>query len=164
MVYLWIASSAAFFARKNNMPEINPKNLPVGTSAGGVIVRLDDEWLVALTREAHDTGEIWYLPKGHIESGETIEMAARREIEEETGLSEFSHWQYVGERQRESMVGTEWKIIHYFFGITRQAELKPIATDKVHVAQWFPLFGEVPVCTEEQREMLQIAKTLVNVL
>jgi 8-oxo-dGTP pyrophosphatase MutT (NUDIX family) len=56
----------------------------VETSAGGVVFRRtgnDIEFLLI-----RDPYENWGLPKGHIEGGETPEQAARREVEEETGL------------------------------------------------------------------------------
>jgi 8-oxo-dGTP pyrophosphatase MutT (NUDIX family) len=146
------------------MLEINPKKLPTTISAGGVIVRFDGAWYVALTKWKDDASGIWYVPKGHIEGEENLEQAARREIDEEVGLNKFTKWQYLGEKQRESLFDTEWKIIHYFFGVTEQSELQPTATDKIHVAQWFPLFSEVPVCTDEQREIIAAAKEIIKSL
>ena len=84
------------------------------------------------------------------------------EIKEEVGLDDFSDWQYIGEKQRASLVKEEWKIIHYYFGITTQVELKPTATDKHHVAKWFPLFSDLPVCTDEQREIIAAAQIIVK--
>jgi len=54
-------------------------------SAGGVIYRWRDDGIdVALI--ATSGGVRWGLPKGHIAFEETPQHAARREIEEETGL------------------------------------------------------------------------------
>jgi 8-oxo-dGTP pyrophosphatase MutT (NUDIX family) len=54
-------------------------------SAGGVVYRHNGAQIdVALIyRTRHDD---WSLPKGHIETGESREQAALREIKEETGL------------------------------------------------------------------------------
>ena len=55
------------------------------TSAGGVVVRTDAGVEVCLIRPTGRT--VWGLPKGGIESGETLAQAAVREVAEETGIS-----------------------------------------------------------------------------
>jgi 8-oxo-dGTP diphosphatase len=50
-------------------------------SAGGVVVR--DGRVLLVHRDRYDD---WSLPKGKLESGESWEEAALREVEEETGL------------------------------------------------------------------------------
>lgn len=52
-------------------------------AAGGVVTNSSDEILFI-----HRIGK-WDLPKGKIEKGESLEQAALREIEEETGLKEL---------------------------------------------------------------------------
>ncbi|MGK3996655.1 NUDIX domain-containing protein [Sorangium sp. So ce1024] len=48
-----------------------------------VLVRLGDRFLLVHERK-HD--QLWYLPAGRVEPGETFEEAARRETLEETGV------------------------------------------------------------------------------
>ena len=55
------------------------------TSAGGVVVRTGAGVEVCLIRPVGRT--VWGLPKGGIESGETLRQAAVREVAEETGIS-----------------------------------------------------------------------------
>lgn len=50
-------------------------------SAGGLVGRGDEALLIALKG-----GDRWQIPKGHVEAGETVEQAAVREVEEETGV------------------------------------------------------------------------------
>lgn len=69
-------------ARRAPHPETNQ----VAHSSGGVIYRRDGDRIeVALIATSASTR--WGLPKGHVFEGETSPDAARREIEEETGLN-----------------------------------------------------------------------------
>lgn len=55
-------------------------------SAGVVVYRIEDGepvYLILHYLEGH-----WDFPKGHIEPGEDVERAARRELREETGIIE----------------------------------------------------------------------------
>lgn len=59
-------------------------------AAGGVIQAKDGRVLMILRNG------VWDLPKGKIESGETIEEAALREVGEETGLEGLNLLQSLG--------------------------------------------------------------------
>jgi 8-oxo-dGTP pyrophosphatase MutT (NUDIX family) len=58
------------------------------TSAGGIVVDVDGvQPRAAVIARVNRAGRVeWCLPKGHLESGETPEQAAVREIAEETGI------------------------------------------------------------------------------
>lgn len=55
-------------------------------SAGGIVYRVTLHRTEVAMISTHG-GKRWGLPKGHIRRGETAEMAAVREIAEETGLN-----------------------------------------------------------------------------
>lgn len=57
--------------------------IKVGVAA---IIRRGDRVLMGLRKGAHGAGT-WSFPGGHLEPGETVEEAARREVLEETGIS-----------------------------------------------------------------------------
>ena len=61
-------------------------------TAGGIIINEYKE--VVIVNQNHDS---WSLPKGHVEDNETILETAKREIYEETGLSdiEFIKRRYI---------------------------------------------------------------------
>ena len=59
-------------------------------SVGGVVT--DQDGRVALIRTSSLAGAlVWGLPKGHPKTGETDLEAAKREVEEETGLTVVIH-------------------------------------------------------------------------
>jgi 8-oxo-dGTP diphosphatase len=55
--------------------------VPLIKAAGGIVVR--DGRVLVVHRPTYDD---WSLPKGKLEPGESWQDAARREVEEETGL------------------------------------------------------------------------------
>ena len=66
------------------MPQSHPVDDP--TQAGGVVYRRNGKALEFLVVTARRRPKEWVLPKGTIESGETPEDAAVREVEEEAGV------------------------------------------------------------------------------
>lgn len=75
--------------------------------------------------------EFWSLPKGHIEEGEEAEAAARREIEEETGLKNLAFVRELGsyDRYRGTVGGgddmSEHRTIRMFLFTTEEMTLAP---------------------------------------
>jgi 8-oxo-dGTP pyrophosphatase MutT (NUDIX family) len=55
--------------------------------AGAVVVRLDRQEPEVLLVTSRRNPERWIFPKGHVEQGETLELAALREAHEEAGVS-----------------------------------------------------------------------------
>ncbi len=56
------------------------------THAGGVVVRYEDKHPKYLLVRSSTDPTRWVFPKGHIKPGESPEMAALREVREETGI------------------------------------------------------------------------------
>jgi ADP-ribose pyrophosphatase YjhB (NUDIX family) len=56
------------------------------THAGGVVFRLVEDRLECLLVRASRAPYEWVFPKGHVEEGETLEVAACREVREEAGV------------------------------------------------------------------------------
>ena len=77
-------------ARKVRPHGLRARRLPKveETSAGGVVLDLnaDPPAVALIARHDRRSRLLWSLPKGHVEEGETPEMAALREVQEETGL------------------------------------------------------------------------------
>ena len=64
-------------------------------SAGGVVLNSEGEVLVV-----NQNGNSWSLPKGHIDAGEDAVTAARREIYEESGITELEQLGELGTYER----------------------------------------------------------------
>lgn len=114
-------------------------------SAGGLIWRRDQNGSikVALVRPAGRT--TWVLPKGHIEAGETIEQAARREVREESGLTagpieplgEISYV-YSAREQGGAVLTRIFKHVHFF--LMEHAGGDPSAHDfEIDEVAWLPV-------------------------
>lgn len=113
-------------------------------SAGGVVMRTEgQQWLVALLLTEHKRGQVWVLPKGHVElhTGERVSSAAKREVQEEAGLRDLSVKDQLGVSRftfqaEEALVR---KTVHYYLMITQQKELVPQQEEGLLQAAWFPL-------------------------
>jgi ADP-ribose pyrophosphatase YjhB (NUDIX family) len=112
-------------------------------SAGGLVIDTSGKNGLLIGRIDHkDTSGkriLWSLPKGHIEEGETPEIAAMREVAEETGIqSEISRslgvidfWFMAGGKRIHKTVH------HYLF--TETGGILAAQESEVDEVAWFPL-------------------------
>jgi len=134
-----------------------PPGLPEQVSAGGVVVRYAGGLTyAALVRDGRE--QLYVLPKGHVEPGESFDQAARREIEEEAGLAELHYLTELGRRSRLSYSKRVWKVTHYFLYRTSQVDGKPTDAHKPYELRWFPLDRLPPLFWPEQRETIEQAR------
>ena len=102
---------------------MNPKQTK---SAGGVVLNRKGKVLVV-----NQHGNSWSLPKGHIEEGESPLAAAKREIVEESGITNLTFIRSLGNYRRSkiSLDGgedtSEMKNIYMFLFSTEQEVLHP---------------------------------------
>ncbi len=99
------------------------------SAAGGVILR--GGCVLLVHRPVYDD---WTLPKGKLEAGEAWQEAARREVEEETGLrcevgEEVGRTHYLDSRGRE-------KEVRYY---RMEPTGEPFAQNEVDEVRWVPL-------------------------
>ena len=87
--------------------------MPVERSAGAVIFRNEGEKILFLLLH-YEEGH-WDFPKGHVEKGEKTEETVRREVREETGLTQINFLPGFKET------------IRYFFRSGRKKILKFVA-------------------------------------
>lgn len=130
----------------------------VETSAGGVIYRWRGEVPdILLIRDAY---QHWGFPKGHVESGETPEGAALREVQEETGLDDL----LLGPR----LQTIDWyfraggnlihKFCHFYLIEAPTGDAVPQVEEGITVCRWVPLPEAVETLSyENAREVLRSA-------
>jgi len=135
------------------------------TSAGGVVVRpSDDGWETVLASRRTRGGElVWGLAKGQIEPGESPEVAALREVQEETGieskllgpLEEISYWfVWDGERVK--------KTVHFFLMEATGGDVS-LHDREMEEARWFPLDEAVSLAGyASERTVLKEAKAAIE--
>ena len=110
-------------------------------SAGGLVVDSTGTrgLLIARRDQKDQTRLIWSLPKGHIEEGETPELAALREVAEETGItSEIARSLGVIDFWFMASGKRIHKTVHHFLFKEVGGSLKPQVTEVDDVA-WVPL-------------------------
>lgn len=137
------------------------------TSAGGLVLSdIDapfDELSAALIGRIDRRGRMmWSLPKGHIETGETAEQTAMREVAEETGISgtivaplgKIDYW-FVSEGKRIH------KTVHHYLLRFTGGELSD-ADYEVSAVAWVPL-TELPrrLTYSDERRLARMAESVI---
>ena len=107
--------------------------------AGAIV--LGDSGTIAVVRNRKDTK--WFFPKGHVDEGEELEDAARREVVEETGITELEYIDTLPSYTRPGIdphghYTNEEKEIHMFlFSAPEHSILTP--TLEIAEARWVSL-------------------------
>lgn len=129
------------------------------TSAGGVIFRdLNNRIKVALILN----GNLWCLPKGLIEPGETAKEAALREVMEETGLQgkvvkKIGKISYEFIRDKLYLKTVHFYLMRYVSGSTHNHD------SEVDKANWFPIQRALQLLTHfSERNILEKATSLLE--
>ncbi len=131
-----------------------PAGISEHISAGGVVARVEGERIyIAFTTE-RDLDK-YVLPKGHVDPGESFEQAARREIEEETGLTDLTLLDQLGMKARLSFCKISWKETHYFLYYTDQTHGTPTDSHYHDALVWLPLDDLAHLFWPEQRELIE---------
>jgi 8-oxo-dGTP pyrophosphatase MutT (NUDIX family) len=113
-------------------------------SAGGVLVRrLRGRWYLAAIRPAGKKAGVWALPKGLVGTGESPEVAALREVAEETGVQARLVQKLGDVRYVYTWAGERvFKIVSFYllrYSRGRLGELPPEHAHEVDEARWLPL-------------------------
>lgn len=120
---------------------MSPGRARLERSAGGVVVRIEsapDGPARPLFLIIRDSYANWGFPKGHVEDGEHPEMAALREVSEETGLTNLT--------VRASLDTIDWyfrfrgrlihKVCHFYLMETVVADTSPQRSEGITACRW----------------------------
>lgn len=123
-----------------------PRHVPTVSevSAGGVVMRRRDGRVhVALLKTEHSRGEVWVLPKGHVElhRNETLEQAAVREVKEELGIADVRLKRHLGTTRYHFFTGEKRiaKTVHYYLMEGKSDALHAEAAEGLLEARWVPI-------------------------
>ncbi len=95
---------------------------------GGVRVAIVEDGKILLVKQRHEDREIWMLPGGAIEEGETLVEAAEREILEETKLKvKVKNMLWFVEELREKKVAGENKTQQRFVAFFKAEKISGTA-------------------------------------
>jgi L-threonylcarbamoyladenylate synthase len=102
-------------------------------AAGGIVQR-EDEFLFI------ERNNLWDIPKGKLESGESIEIAAQREIEEECGINELHINELICITYHTYFFKNKWHLkethwFHFLYNGSKQTVCQ--AEEGITNARWF---------------------------
>ncbi len=126
-------------------------------AADAVVFSYDETglYLLLIERKKAANGKNWAVPGGFIEDKETPEIAAVRELKEETGITvEFMKQFYTfGEVKRDPRFRVI-SIAHYI--LMKRKGMQPKGNDDAKSAQWVAL-KELPELAFDHNEMVKLA-------
>ncbi|MBP9759153.1 NUDIX domain-containing protein [Candidatus Dojkabacteria bacterium] len=142
-------------------------------TAGCFLVRpAKDSWeIVLLYKKWTEDNQGWVPPKGHVEEGETLEQAARRETMEETGYKNFeivSILETLHIKYSWNDGCTHKKDIHYFLAKLlndEKTELKLSEQEENSIVkiEWLSLEkAEKDLLFDDEREILRKVIRILN--
>lgn len=131
-------------------------------AAGGALVDLARSQVLLLHHREEDR---WCFPKGHVEPGETVEGAALREVEEETGLKGVGLgpelglvvYRFYQPKKDRSVV----KVVVYFL---MPASVRPVRPERIFdQGRWFDIEAAAEVLEfDSDKEVLELVRHAVQ--
>jgi 8-oxo-dGTP diphosphatase len=132
-----------------------------GVTADIALITIEERPRVLLIKRKNDPfAGRWALPGGYVEEMEPLAAAARRELQEETGLDniELEQLHAFGDPGRDPR---GWTVTIAFLGRVHPRQLKPVAGDDASEVKWFRL-DALPKLAFDHAEILQRAKNRIE--
>jgi 8-oxo-dGTP diphosphatase len=136
---------------------------PVVAAAGGVVWRRGEGDVIEVVLVHRPRYDDWSLPKGKLDPGEDHAAAARREVEEETGLRCILEEPLPSSRYRDRR--GRLKVVRYWLmhPVAEATAPSAYATGEVDRAVWRGVDEATALATyERDRELIQTAAALVR--
>jgi 8-oxo-dGTP pyrophosphatase MutT (NUDIX family) len=121
----------------------------------GVLIQKQGRFLLVQEKKQHVYG-LWNLPSGHVEEGETFEIAAQREGEEETGYK-LTLEEKINTFPLSSDVQT-----HVYVASIKSGEIK-FDPDELLAVQWF-LPEEIEKLPLREKFIIELVRTKAKTL
>jgi len=130
------------------------ENIPQRKGAGGVIVRVkNNKVYIGLVKGNGFTNYI--LPKGGQEGNEDLLTCAKREIGEETGITDLKLISELGVYERLTFEKDSWNITKYFLFLTDQEKGKATDPEESYIIEWFDIDNLPELFWPEQKELIE---------
>jgi 8-oxo-dGTP diphosphatase len=131
-----------------------------------VVRRLRGRWMLAAIRPAGKPAGTWALPKGLVATGERPEVAAEREVGEETGLEARLLGKLGDVRYVYTWAGERvFKVVSFYllrYSRGRLGEVPPAHAHEVAEARWLPLDeADRLLAYKGEREMAERARAAI---
>ncbi|MGW5068705.1 NUDIX hydrolase [Streptomyces cyaneofuscatus] len=126
----------------------------ITTFVAAAVVTDADRVLLVRRKPDDFMGGLWEIPSGHVDAGESLLDAARRETREETGLTVISVDRYLGHFDYENSRGTTTR--QFNFAVT-VAETGPVILTEHDLHQWVAPSGDLQGVTDGVRKVLTSA-------
>lgn len=132
-------------------------------SAGVVIVRIEaQEWKYLVLRAYR----YWDFPKGELEPGEDPLQAAKREVLEETGISDLGFSWGDGYKETEPYLSGK-KVARYYLAETRQSQVTfsinpELGQPEHHEHRWLTYADIKKLAIERLQPIIEWAQSLLE--
>ena len=113
--------------------------------AGAIVVNTKGQIVVVYNSDAQS----WSFPKGHVEVGESHLEAAKRELAEETGITNAEFVGELGSYQRLNRRGTELKNMNMFLFRSSAETFRP-TEPKITEVRWATVDEAVKILTHQK--------------